>query len=835
MIKKQIITLALVLLTLGVYAQEALLSGRVLDAEKKSAIADVNILVKELRIGTSTDEMGKFSFKIPTGKYTLILTSVGYKKLEKKITIKGSDEVLFYMQNSSVELGEVTISQKQKKASVLKINATELSIPVSFTTIENKLITQTQSNDINDLLKYSTGIRPKKEFGVKQTFVMRGFSRPVVMVDGVRDDNYNSDPYETPITSLAAVERVEYLKGPSSVLYGHSAVGGVLNIVRKQPTKKFEGKFTGTYGSWNTRRANLDLGGKADKNLYYRINLNFSESDGWRDLKRKYANAYLALDYHIDEKNIIEIRTGANDDSLDPEGGIPFAMSDLFSSKDGKLIVARGDKLETIKYNQRYNSTNDYMNANNFNISGKYIHKFSKNTKLSIKSSYVKDDTEYQNTAEGLVHPSSEKPIYEAYKKIGDKKLYLDITKLKQSEIARHRITSKTQNHNAELSSSFSTGALTHDFTLGYAFSSIFRNIDWPSWGDFSGPGAFATLSVENPKINTGEIKSQYKGASLFKEQYHGVYLQDLIEITPYLKVMIGGRFDYYKLKRKMEMFAPSGHLENKASWKRIVNNPFSYRAGLVFNPTKEISLYGSYSSFFKPIRITYSDNYLYFDKNGDQLFPEKDNKVFDPETGYQWEAGIKWIPSEILTLNLSGYYIQKENILHYSRKEGEKPKYSQVAKIYSQGIEADAIITPFNGFDIRLGYSFCEAKYDENNVNKFGKLPHAGRKIPNLPEHQFYSWLHYTVSKGMLKNIGIGLGFNYVSDMTTHHKPESSLTLPSYGIFDASLSYHFKRISLNLKANNILNKKYYPNSVWGAQFIPGEERNILFSVGVKF
>lgn len=844
MIKRQIITLVFVLLTLGVYAQEALLSGRVLDSEKKGAIADVNILVKELRIGTSTDKMGEFSFKIPAGNYTLILSSIGYKNLEKKIVVRGDIELRLELTASTVDLGDVMITEKRPAASVAKINAPSLDVPFTFSSLSNEVIQQTQAEDVSEALKFTSGIRPQKKYGVKQTFVMRGFDKPVVMVDGMRDENFSSDPYAAPMTSLAAVERIEYLKGPASVLYGHSAVGGVLNIVRKQPLKDFEGKAKIAYGSWNSKKLNLDLGGNIAKGLDYRFATNLSNSDGWRNNKRKYANAYLALDYTINEKNKIEIRTGANRDHYTPEGGLPFLADSVWNLK-GDLVYKKGEAVPGTSYKQRYNSSEDFMTHKNHNILGRYILKFSDKTKISLSSSYTKNDLEYLSTGEGMQSPRTVKPdaTHNLRTRYYGSPVFIDITKLTQKSIFGHSIVSENFQNYLEFTSEFNTGRLKHKVLAGYTYMLSEHNIfymdyDPKTWAYLiTGKGAYATVDIANPKLNQGGIFYKYGGAQMRNETTHGAYLQDLIEITPWLKAMIGGRFDYFKYKYKLEKTTHGRELENKADYKEFNNKPFSYRAGFVLNPIKSTALYASYGSFFKPNRRNFSKNVHYIDKDGKEFFPEEGEKVFEPESGYQVETGIKYEISSKVQANLSAYYIKKKNILASGGKDKTDGKsiLTQIGQFRSKGFEVALMAQPLKSLSLRTAYTFCDAKYEDHNIDTFGKLSYAGERIPNHPKHQFYAWGYYTVDKGTFKNLSLGLGTNYSSKMITSVYEKYSIDMPSYWVTDAAIGYKFQNVSLNLKINNIFNKEYYPNSTGYFQLIPGEERNVLLSVGIKF
>lgn len=820
-------------------AQESItVQGRIIDGKTEKSLPEVNIYFPALQKGISSDTKGYFTFQLPKGQHTIEISYTGYQKLVRNIKFDKDTKLAFRLMPSSTLLGEVTITKNYPIAkSVLKMDVPLTQVPVTVSSVDRKLIEQTQSSDINEITQYMTGIRSQKSYGVKQRFVLRGFDQAVVLVDGMRDENFSSDPYATPVTNLSAVERVEFLKGAESVLYGHSAVGGVLNIVRKQPKEEFNANLSTTYGSWNTKKIQAGIGGNITKGLNYLLDASISNTDGWRESKQKMRNAYFALDYQINDKNKVELRTAINNDHYTPDGGMPFVSSDI-KDLSGKIIYKKGDVLPNVKHSQRYSNSKDFMGHRNKNIGLKYIHQFSAKTKLSYQFSYADDRTEYLSTGEGLTNPMVTQPdnLHKFMINYYGKPMYADIGKFKQSTIYRHHIHSETLQNYLEFNSKFNTGKLIHNLIIGYTFSTIDRQIYFPAWQAFTGSGAFATVDIINPKRNQGAINSTYWGAQIYKEHTHALYLQDLIEITPKLKAMLGFRSDYFAFKYKMEQTTDGKfRLEDKATPKKFKNYPFSFRGGLVYNPTKNIGIYSSYSTFFKPNRRTYNENYLYFDKEGNEFKPEEGKKVFEPESGYQIEGGIKYNLSNKLQLNLSAYSIQKENIIvNAGKNTSGKYQFTQIGKVGSKGIEFDVAYMPIAGLNIMAGYGFVEAKFEKNNTDKFGKFANAGKTFPNLPQHQAHSWVNYTVQKGFLKNMSINAGVRYSGKTISSIYENSGIDMPSYTLVDTGLGYTFSKMYFNLKLNNLLNTEYFPFSTGSSQLLPGTERNFLFTVGIK-
>ena len=121
------------------------------------------------------------------------------------------------------------------------------------------------------------------------------------MVDGVRDERSSIDN-SYPFMDLSAVESIELLKGPASVLYGQSAVGGLLNIVRKAPVSKQSVYARLAYGSYYNKQATMALGGKLIGPLNYRASVNWQDQEGWRSNATKRLSGYLAFRRAFDRK-----------------------------------------------------------------------------------------------------------------------------------------------------------------------------------------------------------------------------------------------------------------------------------------------------------------------------------------------------------------------------------------------------------------------------------------------------------------------------------------------------------------------------------------------------
>ncbi|WP_421919106.1 TonB-dependent siderophore receptor [Marinifilum sp.] len=845
MIKRlSVLLIALLCLPAAIWAQQSV-TGFVLDQDSGNPIEGANLYLKKLKLGTTSKKDGSFEFiNVPSGKCQLNVSFVGYENYNRTIdTGKKHKSITIKLKRAVTILDGVDISAKavRETEEVLKLAAPLKDIPLTTSTVSIELMEQTQVTTINDALKYATGIKPVVNYGGFQTFKMRGFGAPVIMLDGARDERMNFSN-SAPLTSLASVERIEYLKGPASVLYGHSAVGGILNIVRKQPSNTFNANASLSYGSWDTKRTALGFGNKLNEKLSYRFDGSFSDSKGWRDASEKTLNGYLAVNYNLDDRNALEFKIGANNDIYGTETGLPVVKNDVYSEND-QLLYRKGDLPTNFDREQRYNDPADFLKHKNVNASVKYIGKVGSKSNLKIHASYTNDVIDYFST-EAIRYLTSDSPIYNNYYLNGDgSKTYISLDSLRRAYPFRFMHRTKTYQNYIDYQTKLETGSLKHKINVGH----FFMYVDRISYTGYSKEDIYyggvagdyvdvrdATVSIVDPVWNQGGLRSKFSGARIYREMVNGLYFQDLIEVSDKLNFLAAIRYDNYHMERQTSGISRGRNKIDKTPTKTIVNNALTYRLGVVYQPNDDLSLYSSYSSFFKPKRTVYNENYAYLDKNGIQFFPKDGEELFEPEDGYQIEAGVKYDWNNKVQLNASAYYIKKNNIVeNLGEVVDGKVTYGQVGVVDSKGFDIDFIYKPSKDWNTTFGYSYNVAKFRKFSNSKYKTNAKAGNSVRKNPENRVFVWTHYQVPKGLLKNLSLGAGFDYTDAVFT--SSSNDYELPSYCLVDASLGYKFDKMYIKLKINNIFDENYYSSGIWSNQFIPGQGRNTMFTIGMDF
>lgn len=281
-----------ILLPTGIMAQDNVtLSGKVTDPYG-APVAQATIAVEHTVSGTYTDDNGAYSLRIVPGKYTLVVSYLGYQTVKLSLDIRENKKLDFTLQENAVALNSVEVYGKtqtqQTKEGAFAVNALDIK------PIVNSL------NNLNDLVNRTTGIRVREEGGVGSDFDLsiNGMSGNSVryFLDGMPLDTKGSG------VSLAnlpvnIIDRIEIYKGVVPAHLGTDALGGAINIITKQEKKNYLDVSYGI-GSFHTHKADLNaqfVESKTGLIIKPTLGVNFSKNDYkmkdvevWDEDSRKY-------------------------------------------------------------------------------------------------------------------------------------------------------------------------------------------------------------------------------------------------------------------------------------------------------------------------------------------------------------------------------------------------------------------------------------------------------------------------------------------------------------------------------------------------------------------
>ena len=784
--------------------------------------------------------------------YTLASMALIAQAQEKKTYTNFAD--------TTFNLQEVVVHTNRKaRPQVTKLDVPMKYLPLSVNSLEAGSLEIRGIRNIQEATRFMPGIRIQTSYGAFQQISVRGFDHAVMMVDGIRDER-SAINNSYPIPDLSSVESIELLKGPASVLYGHSAVGGILNIVRKAPSERPTVNARLAYGSFENKEATLGMGGKLVGPVNYYANVNYADQEGWRDNGNRRFSGYLALSAQITPDDRLEIRSGFNRDFYGTEIGLPPIMSsDIYNTTDDQLYLHKNDMLPGLDREARYNNESDFMKNYGWNISGQYTHQFSEGMKLTDRLSFSADDINYFGT-ETLDYLESDEPIYDHYYWKGpDEKRYICLDTVYLSYPLRFSHIAKTVSNSLELSGHFQTGEVKHNYMGGYAFVALNRNsyTGYNLGDDVQGPGLYSHVSVYDPH-SMGYMTSKFSKATVTHHYANSLYLQDLLELGERWKVLAALRADFFRyLSASADTPTGKREYESHGSFNRIRNKALTYRLGAVYLPHPNTSLYASFATFFKPIRTFYQDNVVYVDANGERFTPTRNEEVFKPEKGYQAEVGIKYDLNQLLHANASLFYIRKMNSTttlsnNYEMEVDGQPVtgrvIGQVGTQDSKGFDFDVTLMPTPTLALTIGYGLNDSKIRRMKEIKdpelaaavYGNDPQAskdnlnsqeGNWQANVPNQTFYAYGSYTIPRGVLRDLEFHLSSSYTGKV--YRDAANSTWFDPYWITDLGASYTINghtRLTVNI--NNLFDNSYY-NQALGNQLVPSMPRN--FQVAISY
>jgi iron complex outermembrane recepter protein len=244
------ITLLFVLLTSAVYSQNTRqVSGKITDVNQQPLVG-ANVHILNTNLGAVTDREGKFAIdNVRDGKYKLEITAVGFAGIRQDITVSESSEPLaFQLKEAYVQLDAVIVTAQKQEEDLREI-------PASISALSSRQVQQYRVWNTNEITAIVPNLYSANSGDNRNVTSIRGITStsydPAVAtyLDGV--NQFGLDTY---IAQLFDVERIEVLRGPQGTLYGRNAMGGVINVIAKQPTNTTNGFIEFGYGNYGQQR-----------------------------------------------------------------------------------------------------------------------------------------------------------------------------------------------------------------------------------------------------------------------------------------------------------------------------------------------------------------------------------------------------------------------------------------------------------------------------------------------------------------------------------------------------------------------------------------------------
>ena len=643
------------------------------------------------------------------------------------------------------------------QVNALKTPVPVLDVPQTVSIITDEDIRKQGFREIGDIVRYTPGVNTSQGEGHRDSVVFRGVrSTADFYQDGVRDDVQY-------YRSLYNVEQVEILRGPNALLFGRGGTGGIINRVTKKAVvgETFTAHDFGI-DSFGGSDLGLDTNVQLDGNSALRINIHTDELANHRD--------------HFDGS-----RLGVNPTMrivVSPETTVDLS----YEYADHERFIDRG--IPTINGRPDESLADIVFGDSDINITtleasilrGQVSHKLSETSKANFSVTSSSFEKLYQN-------------------------LYASGYDGTLVTMDGYRDPTERDNFimSANLVNEVNFGNMTHTLLMGAEFiDTENKNLRYDTFFSQTSDDneVFAITRPMDFSVNAAGLASSVDFTTALKSQSESdisvpsFFVQDQIDVTDNLKVMIGGRVDDFDITVR--------DIKNGSSESRN-DNTFSPRAGVVYKPQENVSYYLSYSESFLP-------------RSGEQFKALSASSArLDPDVFESTEVGVKVAMANNMTFTAA--YFDSEQVR--AARDNDTGETSEVRGLTVSGIELELKGRVNDSLNLAIGYS------DLSGETSTGGIPRE------IPEHTLSAYATYQMNDQLSWALGITQqGESKIKDNTP------GLVLPEYTRVDLAAYYVVaNNLTVQMNVENLFDELYFPHSHSTHQASVGESLNTRVSM----
>jgi len=645
-------------------------------------------------------------------------------------------------------------------------------LPQSVRVITAQTLADLEATRLDDVLDHVSGIVRNNNLGnLRDGILIRGLPSGAgnLGADALLNGFSSARGYPLP-RDLAGVERVEFLKGPSAALYGSSSPGGTVNIVSKRPLREAAHSAVVRLGGDEFRRIAADSSAPLGAHLAYRLNLALEQGGSFRDQvnpRRRVLAPALSWNPGTHTR-------------LDYVGEIARHHTPM-----DRGIVAVNGQLGVIPVTRFLGEPQD-GNIHMRNDSHQLILTQALNAQWDARLALSRRETGMK----GQVSTPS------VLRDNGD--------------LARSRSTfddeSEDSTTQAEVQGLFQSGGLEHELLLGIE----------KYWFETDAVSQLATnpashvINIYNPVYGQGSSLFLPWRSSAERQRNTGVYVQDVIKLSPRWRVIAGVRRDQYRQHVRNRVSAAV------ASQKTSANSP---RLGLSWLPAPQWTLYASTGKSFLP-----------------NAGSDYEGRSFAPETGRSLESGLKWESAQAdLGMTLAVFDIRKRNVL---TANPEQPMFSiATGEVRSRGVEWDLSGQVAAQWRLNASASYTEPKIHRDNTFVVGsRVTNAARvsgSVFAVYEHALAGGQGYSIAAGVV-HMGARLGqARRQADVAAGR---AAFELPAWTTARLMASWQMNPgLRLTLDIDNVFDKVWYASSFSPTWVMPGAPRTVTVAMHAGF
>jgi catecholate siderophore receptor len=716
-------------------------------------------------------KIARFNYPISTLKSAIQFAIVGLSLTAISNTAIAEEPVTEVISLKEVSVvGKVESDTKPvkgynaKKSRTATKTETDLKdTPQSISVVTQDVIKDQSIQSISEAVRYVPGVTASQGEGNRDAINFRGAGVTTgdFYQDGVRDDIQTyRDLYNT--------DRIEVLRGSNAMIFGRGGSGGVINRVSKEAGWDPVRELSMSYGAYNQKRATIDIGDAINEVAAFRLNAVYEDSDSYRDgvnLER-YGLAPTITIKPSDATKIVLSAEYFKDDRIG-DRGMPSIGSGL---KNRPYNI--GDH-STFFGSARLSPNETETTAFNAMVE----HAFDNGVTVRNRTRYADYDKYYQN-------------VY-ARSAVSNGRVQLGAYR---DDTERQNLINQT-----DVTYNLKTGGLEHRLLAGMELGR--QDTDNTRTSPNAGNDNLAgDVSAQNP-VFTGNLSLNNLRTNLRSESTNtAFYVQDQIILSPKWEMVLGLRHDRFDVDLTNFNGATAAARNLSAT-----DNKLSPRAGLIFKPLENLSLYASYSQSFVP-------------RAGDQLTSlTASTASLTPEKFINHEIGAKFDVNPDLSLTAAIYKLERENI-----SATDPASIGQSILIDGQatkGAELGVTGKVTDKWSVFGGYAYQDAELTKNQTIGTSVF-NSGTELGQTPKHTFSLWNRYDFTNTW----GAAIGVITRSDMyALTPTTTTSTVLPGYTRVDAAVYGKLdKNLRLQLNLENLTNKEYALSAHNNNNIVPG-------------
>ena len=682
----------------------------------------------------------------------------------KKILFIGIS-LLSFLTFAEEEVEEIVVKGKvlySDQVNALKTPTAIVDVPQAVSIVTDEDIRKQGIREIGDIVRYTPGVNTSQGEGHRDAVVFRGVrSTADFFQDGARDDVQY-------YRSLYNVEQVEVLRGPNALLFGRGGTGGIINrVTKKASVGENFGSFDFGADDFGATDLAIDYNFDSGENSALRINAHVDALENHRDFydgDRTGFNPTLRVE--LSENTTLDLSYEYADHERMIDRGIPTANGKPVEALKGIVFGTSDINIQTLEADIFKGSlTTDLSDTSKavFSVTSSEFEKMYQNL---YASGYDLDTNVV--TLDGYRDPTERENLIISGNLINE----IQIGSATHTLMIGAEIVD-TDNKNHRYDTYWSTTESDKE-----SF-----NVSRP-----------LNISTNSEGVATGvNFNTKLKSKTTSDIEVTSIYIQDQIEVSDNLQILLGGRLDQFDITVDDIKAGTSQSRED---------DEFSPRAGLIYKPQEGVSLYFSYSESFLP-------------RSGEQYKKlTASSAALDPDVYESTEIGVNYDIRPDLSLRAS--YFDSEQTIATRDESGEG---AEIVGLQVDGIELEVKGQINDKLYMQFGYSKMDGKTS------------SGGEPREIPDHTLSLWTNYQVNE----KFGYGLGFTRQGESNiSNNKP--GLVLPAYTRVDLAAYYDVSEdLAIRLNIENLTDKVYFPHSHSTHQASVGEEVNARLSITRRF